>query len=187
MTPKQEEETAEEATNQDEAKHVSRVKSFVCEFCRKQYKHKFSLARHIEAGHKRATDHPPPSVVPKAKDPVMACQWPDCGHVFPNRTLFLRHYSTHNESRKVCSKCGLKCDDWHALREHMLGHHVPQFRCSWISCDFACSDRVDFLRHVAKHEGPYCCAHSNCSYKTSTSAHLEWHEKSAHEKVYIVL
>ncbi|CAG2169318.1 unnamed protein product [Oppiella nova] len=116
------------------------IKSFVCSYCDKGYKIKKNLDKHITRTHKYITsesiktDDMTPNVpeLPevtetkpqiKAKmETTIACQWPDCGLTFTNRTQFLRHQAIHSESRKACTECGLRFDDSELLRQHMMYH-----------------------------------------------------------------
>ena len=106
-----------------------------------------------------------------------ACKMDDCDKVFHCLSQLRRHYVSHNETLRICSKCNGKFSDRDELNEHALSEHNLVLGST--SCPF-CQDVFSLKKYLldhlqVKHPQPWIC--STCDLPMLTVADARKHKE----------
>nr|XP_034837860.1 oocyte zinc finger protein XlCOF20-like [Maniola hyperantus] len=136
-------------------------RGFICDICRKMYKLKSSLVKHI---------------MTHAEARRFTCKI--CQYKCQYRCHLKRHMRTHTGERPFsCKLCNYKCTQNSSLVGHMRTHTGERpFSCKL--CDYKFTDNSHLVRHLRTHTGerPFSC--KSCDCKFTRNSHLVTHMRT---------
>ncbi|XP_045779684.1 zinc finger protein 569-like [Maniola jurtina] len=186
-------------------------KSFICDVCRKMFKRKYILVKHIQTHNKvknkcnlTSNMQHNTALKPYACD---VCNFSTahsgnlrnhlrihtgekpftctlCSYRSATNSHIVRHMTTHTgEKRFSCTACNYKCVRNCSLVSHMRNHRKgTPYACTL--CEYECKQNSSLVAHMKTHRvgKPYSC--SLCEYKCSTNSGLVNHMTIHGEKPY---
>ncbi|XP_069364701.1 zinc finger protein ZFP2-like isoform X4 [Maniola hyperantus] len=136
-------------------------RGFICDICKKMYKRKSFLVKHIKA---------------HVEVSWFTCNI--CHYKCKNQGDFKRHMITHTgEKPFACKLCDYKCTININLVRHMRTHTGERpFSCKL--CDYKCAQNSHLVTHMRTHTGerPFSC--KLCDYKCAQNSHLVTHMRT---------
>uniref|UniRef100_A0A8D8MFJ7 Zinc finger protein Xfin n=1 Tax=Culex pipiens TaxID=7175 RepID=A0A8D8MFJ7_CULPI len=166
-----------------------RDQAYTCITCKKSFKEKFELERHVKQVHRER---------PKRAPPAMKFHCSECDKTFTLEKLYKNHMVRHGERIFKCTLCPksfvLKCD----LRKHeKCGHKIfnkettdcaeskmvdPALHC--VECNKYFIQRDTYLNHVRRHrrrkEGAFRC--EACQKVFTNNYEMTLHENGIQHK-----
>ena len=142
-----------------------------CPYCRKEFREKRSLDKHIKAIH-------------EAERPYNCDR---CPETFRNQVELRAHITRHEKDHPfVCELCSMSFQKQEALTIHLRTHTGERpFGCN--VCDKTFTNEKSLKTHVLRHEGnlPYKC--DLCEMTFPSNAHLEKHASSHSRKTQVTV
>ena len=121
---------------------ASETNTVTCNYCPKEFQHKYSLRRHVKVVHSGYKPH--------------SCE---CGKTFATKEQLVRHQNAkHTFSRPF--KCERGCEKAFAsnsarIYHHNVVHDNKKFRCPLLICPKEYSSRGHLNQHLKKPHEPF--------------------------------
>ena len=142
-----------------------------CPYCKKEFREKRSLEKHIKAIH-------------EAERPLVCDR---CPERFRNQVELRAHITRHEKDHPFsCEICSMTFQKQDALIVHIRSHTGERpFACSM--CDKTFSNEKSLKTHVLRHEGnlPHKC--DSCDMTFPSRAHLEKHASTHKSKTQVTV
>ncbi|CAH1964120.1 unnamed protein product [Acanthoscelides obtectus] len=165
-----------------------RYPTFSCPFCRKMFKRRDSMKRHVLLLHKQLKW--------SAAKPFSTC--PNCGRTYKSKSAFSRHINhvcgkSESHACPVCSRTYKRKDimrthvkevhpDYYAQQKSMLIEQKHIYACN------NCGKRYKYKRNLNAHQRHECgkepqlfCYVDGCNYVAKLKAHLKSHIRARHK------